>query len=822
MKNHEDDWKEELESHLTLRADHGATADEARRSFGNRLQISEAVRAVHMPVYLDQLFQDLRYAVRTFSQSPLFTAAAILTLALGLGASTAVFSVVDRILFRPLPYAQPDRLVWLGMAAPIEANEFLLSPDYLAWRKSQTVFSHLTATRGNTDCDLTADNPVRLRCAQVDDNFLSTFGVQPFLGRDLVESDDADTALVSHRLWQSRYAANPGLLNTTIEINRKPVRIVGVLPPSFELPTLQSFDFLRRMQIRQAQQQNGTMFFLTAFARLHPGQTPAQAHAQLQPLFAEALKGVPPQFRNEVTLRVLGLHDRQVRDARQSALLLLAAVGLVLLIACANVANLLLARAHTRQREWSIRQAIGASRARLLRQSLTESLILAAAGALLGLGLAAALLQTFVLLAPTGLPRLAEAKLDLRAMAVAATLTLGCTLLFGLAPLTPQRSRWFRPSLVIAQIALTFVLLSSAATFLQSLIVQLQTPLGMRPDQTLVAEINLHRERYSDRAQQLQFFEALEERLRQVPGVQAVAVADAVPPEGRMMTTIYSTLQVEGRPANMGSPTGGMVVHRQVTPDYFSILGIQTVQGRAFTEQDRQGPEDAVLISQSLSRRLFPNQNPIGQRMRAFDGPYRLILGVVADVKNAGLTGKDDPEYYELRRHHPSSGRAFSYVLIHSTAASAALAPVVRAEVHALDPRLPVETFPLAQKVSALTARPRFQSALFGSFAVVGLALAAIGLYGVLAFLVARRTKEIGVRMALGATPAQVRQLVLRQALTWTTLGLALGLGATYAAKFQQGSTLAVGVLAITALLAAWIPSTRAARVDPASALRWE
>ena len=332
MKDHEDDWKEELESHLNLRADHGASPEEARRRFGNRLQISEAVRAVHVPVYLDQLFQDLRYAARGFSKSPLFTAAAVFTLALGLGASTAVFSVVDRILFRPLPYAQPDRLVWLGMAAPIDANEFLVSPDYLAWRKSQTVFTHPTATRGNTDCDLTADNPVRLRCAQVDDNFLTTLGVRPTLGRDLAESDNAETALISHRLWQTRYAANPALLNTTIEINRKPVRIVGVLPPSFELPTLQPFDFPQRMQIRQAQQQNGTMFFLTAFARLHPGQTPAQAHAQLQPLFAEALKGVPPQFRKEVTLRVFSLHDCQVRDARQSALLLLAAVGLVLLI----------------------------------------------------------------------------------------------------------------------------------------------------------------------------------------------------------------------------------------------------------------------------------------------------------------------------------------------------------------------------------------------------------------------------------------------------------------------------------------------------------
>jgi len=681
-----------------------------------------------MPIYLDQLLQDLRYAARTFSQAPLFTAAAILTLALGLGASTAVFSVVDRILFRPLPYAQPDRLVWLGMAAPIEANEFLLSPDYLAWKKSQTVFTHLTATLGNTDCDLTADNPIRLRCAQVDDNFLATLGVQPLLGRDLAESDNAETALISYRLWQSRFAGNSALLNTTIEINRKPVRIVGVLPPTFELPTLQPFDFLQRMQIRSAQQQNAVMFFLTAFARLHPGQTPAQAHAQLQPLFAEALKGVPPQFRNEVTLRVFNLHDRQVRDARQSALFLLAAVGLVLLIACANVANLLLARAHARQREWSIRQAIGASRARLLRQSLAESLLLASVGAVAGLGLAAALLKIFVSLAPAGLPRLAEASLDLRVVAAAAFLTLGCTFLFGLAPFAPQRSQWFRPGLLVVQIALTLVLLSSAATFVQALIHQLQTPLGMRAEHTLVAEINLHRERYPDRPQQLHFFEALEDRLRQIPGVQAVAVTDAVPPEGRAMTTIFSTIQVEGRPADTGSPTGGMVVHRQVTPDYFAILGIPILQGRAFTEDDRNGPEDAVLLSQSLARRLFPNQIPIGQRVRAFDGPYRPVLGVVSDVKNAGLTGKDDPEYYELRRHHPSFGRAFSNVLIHSTADPASLDAIVRAEIKALDPRLPVETYPLTRKVEGLTARPRFQSALLGGFALVGLALAAIGL----------------------------------------------------------------------------------------------
>jgi predicted permease len=821
MSKHEDDWQEELESHLALRADHGATPAEARRRFGNRLQISEAVRAVHVPVYLDHLQQDLRYALRGLRHSPLFTAAALLTLALGLGASTAVFSVVDRILFRPLPYAEPDRLVWLGMAAPIDPNEFLLSPDYLAWRKTQTVLTHLTATRGNTDCDVTSGDPVRYRCAQVDDNFLTTLGVRPLLGRDLQESDGADTALISHRLWLSRYGANPALLNQTIEINRQPVRIVGVLPPGFELPTLQPFDLLQRMTIRQTAP-GRPRFFLTAFGRLRPGQTAAQARDQFQPLFAEALKSVPPDFRNEVALKVHSLRDRQTRDSRRSALLLLGAVALMLLIACANVANLLLARAHARQREWSIRQAIGASHGRLLRQSITESLLLASLGAAAGLLVARSLLAVFVHFAPDGIPRLAQATIDLRVLLIAIAITIGCSLLFGLAPLLLRRGQWFRSGLVVAQIAVTVVLLASAVNLLQSLLVQLQTPLGLRPDGLLVAEVGLHRDRYPQPEQQLQFFEALEERLAAIPGVQAVALADALPPHGRLMTTIFSTLQVEGRPANTGAPTGGMVVHRQITPHYFSILGIPIVRGRAFTEEDRRGPEDLVIISESLARRLFPQQNPIGQRMRAFDGPFRPILGVAADVRNAGLTGKDDPEYYELRRHHPSAGRGHSQILIQSTADPAKLTAAVRNELRQLDPHLPAEIYPLARKVDALTAQPRFQSALLSGFALSGLILAAIGLYGVLAFLVARRAREIAVRMALGATPAQVRGLVLRQAPLWTSLGLGLGSAAAVALNLQQSLALTAAVLALAALFAAWWPSARAARVDPATALRWE
>jgi putative ABC transport system permease protein len=815
MSKHEEDWREELESHLALRADHGSTPDEARRRFGNRLQISEAVRAVHVPVYLDHLQQDLRYALRGLRHSPLFTAAALLTLALGLGASTAVFSVVDRILFRPLPYAEPGRLVWLGMAAPIDPNEFLLSPDYLAWQKSAAVFSHLTATSGNTDCDLTMNNPIRLRCANVDWNFLETFGVQPILGRDLAESDGSETVLISHRLWRSRYNAAPTVLGQTLEINHKATRIVGVLPADFELPTLEDFDFLRRIQIPPP---DGPMLLLTAFARLRPNQSLEQATSELQPRFEEALNRLPPPLRKEVTMRVHSLRDRQTRDSRSAALLLLGAVLLVLLIACANVANLLLARATSREREWAIRRSIGASVGRLFRQSVTESLLLASAGALLGLGLSSVLLRIFVILAPSGLPRLADARIDLRVLGLASLLAAICALLFGLAPLVPRRSFWFRPGLVVAQIALTLVLLSAAITFLERLTLQLKTPLGMRQDSTLVTEIVLHRERYPSWEKHLQFFDNLQQRIRRIPGVEAVAAADSIPPQGNTMGAIFSHFQVEGRPPTSGAPAGGRVLHRQVTPGYFSILGIPFLSGQTFTDVD----PDAIILSQALARRLFVDQSPIGQRLRVHNGPFRTIVGVVADVRNAGLTGKDDPEIYELRHRHPESYRAFSYLLTRSTADPGILAAVVREEVRALDSRVSVSSFPLQSKVRELTARPRFQTALLSGFAAVGLALAGIGLYGVLAFLVASRTKEIGIRIALGATPAKVWQLVLLRALAWTALGLLLGLAGAYAAQVLTGSLAAVLVLTITALLAAWIPSHRAARVDPATALRWE
>ena len=841
-KDWEDDWQQELRSHLELRADHGSTPTEARRRFGNQLQISEAIRAIHIPVFLDQLLQDLRYALRSFGRSKAFTITALLTLALGIGATSAVFSVVDRILFRDLPYPYQQRLVSIGMAAPNAANEFLLSSDYFAWQKRQTVFESLTATRGISNCDLTVNDPLRLRCVPVAWNFLATLGLRPIVGRDFAATDDEPgspaVALLSYSLWNSRFGKSTNVLGQTIELNREPLRIIGVLPQDFEFPNLQPIDILQTMRLRPpqmqpGQRQTGPEFYLTAYARLHPGQTIAQAKDQIQPLYAEALARVPARLRNEISLRIDSLQQRQTRDSRLAAILLLCAVGILLMIACSNVANLLLARATAREREFSIRVAIGASRSRLLRQSVTESLLLSIFGTILGLAIATLLLKGFVLIAPDGLPRLAEARLDWRVLLAAVAITIACTLFFGLVPLTPGKSKWFRPALVTAQIALSTVLLSGACLFVQNLWRLTQTPLGIHTAQILTAEINLHRQRYPQRQQRQLFFDALEERLRQLPGIELVAFTDSMPPLARSMLAISSQIQVEGRPAQTTAPTGGMVVLRSVTPAYFAMLQIPLLEGRLFTEEDRAAPVGTIILSKRMAQRLFPGGSAVGHQIRVYENPYAQVVGVVADVRNAGLTGKDDPEYYELGRRHESADPSFGHVMVKSSANPTFLATALRKEVQALDPRLPIEFKTLDSKVSQLTSRQKFQSALIAGFALIGLLLAAIGLHGVIAFLVARRTGEIGLRIALGATPGNIHKLILGQAMLWTGLGLSIGLAATYLA-FRYSRTMLVGVEAIdpaaiasgaailllVACFAAWLPSLRATRIEALAALR--
>ena len=806
---------------------------------------------------MDILAQDLRYSARGFVRTPTFTVAALFAIALGIGAGTAVFSVVDRVLFRSLPYPQADRLVSLGFVAPIIPQEFMLGTDYVEWRARQQPFESLTSWAGIHDCDLTAANPVRLSCAQVEASFLPTLGIQPIAGRNFTRDEDRPNAppvaLISYGLWQSRFAGDRHLedvVGKTIPLDGRSATILGVLPPQFELPTLEHADVLVPQAMDEAQQRRPNAGrVLWSIARLKPGVTPAQAASALQPLFQESLQFVPGPFRKEVKLRVRSLRDRQIHDARLASWILLGAVLAVLLIACANVANLLLARAATRQRELAVRLALGASRGRLVRQTLTESLLLAATGGAVGCLLAAALLRIFVAIAPEGIPRLQQATVDLRVLLFALAVSLASGVVFGLAPALEHpraetlagwrsvgtRHYLFRHSLVAAQICASLVLLTGASLLLRSLWNLQSQPLGLRTTSLLTATVTLGQKSYAEPATQLAFFEELESRLRRIPGVTHLAISDSLLLGGFARSMIYSVIDIAGR-ARSSEGTGGMVTWRAITPGYFAALGIPILRGRGFQEEDRDPNRNAVVLSDSLARRMFPSEDPLGKQIQpGRSGPWLTVIGVAGNVKNSALAEPDEPEYYVVRKHSPEQLGRTATAFLSGPIDPAALARWVRAEVAALNPTLPVNIETLNQRVGKLAQRPRFNAWLLGLFAGMGLLLSAIGLYGVISFLVAQRTQEIGVRMALGATPGAISRLVLGHAARWTWAGAALGvIGSWFAARLLEAMLFhvsardpwilaaAVATLWAVAMLAAWVPSRRAARVDPMQALRQE
>ena len=803
--------------------------------------------------HLEGFGHDLRYGARVLRRAPMFTLAAILAVALGIGPSTAVFSVVDRILFRSLPYPQADRLVSFGMVAPIVPQEFMLGYDYLDWREGQTPFESLGAWSGESDCDLTEANPVRLRCAHVDAHLLPALGIQPMFGRNFTPQEDrpgaARVALISYGLWRSRFARDAAVVGKPMPLDGQSTTILGVLPPQFELPTLARADVLVPVALDPEEQRtHRTAIVLWSIGRLKHGVTTAQASAALQPLFEKSMEWVSPEFRKEVKLRIRPLRDRQIQEARLASWILLASVLAVLGIACANVANLLLARAATRQREFAVRAAIGAGRGRLIRQALMESTLLGLMGGAAGCVLAFLLLRLFVSIAPEGIPRLSQASVDVRVLLFTLAVSVVSGALFGLAPaLAKPRAdalsgrtlgaghHLFRLGLVAAQISVSMILLMGAGLLLRSLWKLQHQPLGMQTDRVITASVTLGQKSYPDGERRRAFFEELEARLRRIPGATEVAVSDTLPPFGNPMgSMLYAAIDVQGRP-RFTEGTGGMVMYRSVAPSYFAALGIPILRGRGFQEEDRDPNQNVVILSDSMARRMFPGEDALGKQIRpGRSGPWLTVVGLVGNVKNNGLVERDDPEYYEIRKHSGGAQRN-AVAIIRTVMDPRAMSRWVRAEVAGLDATLPVDVQTMQQSVSRLAQRPRFNAVLLGIFAGVGVLLAAIGLYGVISFLVAQRTQEIGVRMALGATPGAITRLMLAHAARWTAAGMALGLaGALVTARllqallYQVSATDPATIVAVAALLAgvavlaAWVPSRRAARVDPAQALRQE
>ena len=805
--------------------------------------------------HLEILSQDLRYAARTLVHTPTFTLAAVLAMALGVGAGTAVFSVVDRILFRSLPYPDDGRLVSLGMTAPIAPHEFLLGYDYLDWRAASTPFASMGEWSGVRDCDLTAANPVRLRCGIVDSHLLPTLAVQPALGRNFTADEDQPNvpkvALISYGLWRSRFAGDPSLVGKTIPLDGEPVSITGILPPQFELPSLAPIDLLVPQALNLPEtvsRRNATILYVVG--RLKPGATLEQGRAALGPLFERSMKDVPPNFRKDVRLRARPLRDLQIEDSRLASWILLAAVLAVLLIACANVANLLLARLAGRRRELAVRVAIGAPRVRLVRQALTESLLLAAAGGAAGCALAVLLLRGFVAMAPQGIPRLQQAAMDTRVLLFTLSIAIVSGLLFGLAPAleTPRaeilagwrtvggRSQIFRQTLVAAQIAISVVLLAGAGQLLRSLWNLENQSLGMRAGGVMTATVTLGTQSYANAARRRAFFDEWESRLSHTPGVTRAALVNALPPVTNvMLSMLYNAIAVQGRPQDMNG-TGGTVAWRNVTPDYFAVLGIPILRGRPFLEEDRTHDRNTVILNDALARRMFPNQDPIGKQIQpGRRGSWLTVIGVAANVKNSGLVEDAGPEYYVVRKHAADDPGRTATAIVRTTADPDGVARWLRAEIAAIDPTTPVIVESMRQHLGELAEAPRFNALLLTLFAAMGLLLATIGLYGVVSFLVAQRTQEIGIRMALGATPAAIGGMVLRHAGKSAAAGAALGILGSYFALRLLGAMLfhvpardpwtlgaVLALLLAVSLLAAWVPSRRAARVNPVEALREE
>jgi putative ABC transport system permease protein len=857
------DLDAELQFHIDQSAqakiEGGVPPEEARRraliEFGGFERTREQCHEQRPGWWTGTVLQDLRYSLRGFRRNPLYTATIIATLGLGIGVTTAVFSVVDPILFRSLPYAHADRLVSVGLVAPIIQQEFMLGGSYYDWRDQQTPFSSLTSEIGANSCDLTQEQPLRLSCASVESTFLPTLGISPVLGRNFTTAEDRPNAprvaLISYGLWKRRFGASTGILDKTVNIDGRETRVIGVLPPDFEMPTLEAADVVIPQALDEAQQRKadpGSVLY--AFARLKPGMNIDGAKSALQPLFNYSLSSAPPAFRNEVHLRVRSLRDRQMHDVRLMAWVLLGAVLAVLLISCANVAGLLVVRGASREHELAVRSALGASRARLTRQFLTEALVLSAAGAAVGCAVAEVLLRFFLAMSPEDLPFLRTVHLDGRIILVTLLVSFFCAILFGVA------SAWQRPGsqalsgrsqmatakttlrrwLVVSQLSISTTLLAAAMLLSRSFLNLESQSLGIQTHSLLTTSITLGQKNYPSPERQMAFFQQVEARLQQLPGAGVIAFSDSLPPGGDHHDHILAAIAVVGKPLPAGG-TGGRVTWRWVSPEYFRALDIPIIKGEGFSEQELSSQAHFVVLSKLLADRLFPAEDPIGRQIQVpkLTGPLYTVVGVAENVKNGGLAGEDEPEYYRLRRNRAEDWDGTSAVLLKTSLPPQMASQWMRAEISAVDATTPFTIETMRQRVDELAQGPRFVTALVLFFAASGLLLAVIGLYGITSFAAAQRTQEIGLRMALGASRLDILWLITWEGARLTVLGGLIGvcaaLGISQLLKsllFNVGphdpfSFLAVAILlALVALVASLLPGRAAMKVDPVVALRSE
>jgi putative ABC transport system permease protein len=863
-RRNERDLDDEVHGYAEMLAEEkmrqGMKPEEARRTarieLGGVEQVKEQVREVRAGAWLDSLLQDLRYGARILRKNPGFTAIAVLTLALGIGANTAMFSVIDAVLIRPLPYKNPARLV---MVWESEAGDNAPDPPtFLIVQRQNHVFEYMAASRVSGFNLTGSERPERIAGADVTPNFFPLMGVNPLLGRTF-SAEDANgssgrPAVLSYALWRRMFAGNPDAIGRHLTLDGEVYTVAGIMPANFQYPdeveawVLSPFAVPRDVlkPTEDPSQEEGHHYFET-IARLKPGVTLQQAKADLDVIAKQIqTKDSEPALRSGIVLDTL--QDDRVGDVRPALLVLFGAVGLVLLIACANVANLFLARGLKRQREMSLRIALGASRHRIFQQLIIEGLLLVACGGLLGFGLALAGFAPLVSLMPPDMRDLVHLQIDSRILIFTILASVATGILFGLAPAFGSMARnlndalkegarnssedrgnnRLRQLLVVSEISLALVLLVGAGLLIRSYSRLQSVEQGFNPHNVLTAQIALPQAAYPDSAQRVAFMDNLLSRLKNLPGVSFAAADTRLPMNSGGSSR---SIVAEGRARKEEDDSADYSV---VTPDFFSTLQIPLLAGRVLADSDSQTSPTVAVINQSMARYYWPGQNPIGKRFQRDDATtWMEVIGVVRDVHQHSLGDKPRPAFFVP---YPQDPWASITIIVRTVSAPESLISAVQQTVTSIDSNQPLYRVRTLDTIVFLSvAAKRFNMLLLETFAGIALLLAAIGIYGVISYSVAQRTSEIGIRMALGAQRSDVLRLVIGQGLRLAGFGIVIGIAAAFALTRLMASLLfgvgaydpvafatAAAILLLVAVAACYIPARRAIAVDPMVALRYE
>jgi putative ABC transport system permease protein len=803
---------------------------------------------------METLIKDIRYGARSLLKHPGFTVLAVITLALGIGANTAIFSVVNAVLLRALPYPQPDRLVVMTEKVREGQRIGLAYPNYQDWQAQAQSFSEMAGFRSVLFNLTGVDKPARLEGRMVSWNFFHLLGVQPQLGRMFVADDDREgavrTALLSHALWQEKFGGDPAITGKTISLDRNSYTVIGVMPPWFEFFRRDDLFIPLGIALSRSDLGRGNHSDLNALARLKEGVSLAQASAEMDTIAAQLERAYPATNSGNGAL-TYPLLDRYASGIRRTLWVLLGAVGFVLLIACVNVANLLLVRAAERQKEIAIRLALGAGRWRIIRQLLSESVLLSLLSGLTGVLLGVWMMEGLLRIAPDGVPRLNQTRLDPTVLLFALGISLLTGLLFGLLPawqcarhnLHPTlkeggrsiagvgRER-MRKVLLVAEVGLSLVLLVGAGLMLRTVYELTQVDPGFEAENLLTMQFNLPRTAYDGPHQQGFYSECLT-RIEALPGVRAAALTLSLPIDGSNWNSVFIAAD-KPVPPRAQLPSSAFT---PVSANYFKTMGTRLLKGRVFTESDTADKPMVAVINETLARRLWPGEDPLGKRLKQGwpedKSPWREVVGVVADVKLNGVNQNTPLQTYLPLAQEPS---AFLALVVRTSSNPLNMAAPVEQTVHTIDKDLPVFAVrSMDQLMGSAIAQQRLTLVLLSGFALLALLLAAVGIYGVISYSVSQRTHEIGIRMALGAQPPDVLKLIVGQGMRLALIGVLIGLGTAFALT-RLMTNLLYGVsatdpltfvliavlLAVVALLACYLPARRATKVDPLVALRYE